>query len=57
MDGGLVAFLYGAAVDGEEVDGVLFKDGEEGFEFVLRFESHAGFDGEGDLATGFAESA
>ena len=57
VNGGLVAFFDSAAVDREEVDGVFFKDGEEGFEFVFRFEADTGFDGEGDLAAGFAKSA
>lgn len=34
VDGGLVAFFDGAAVDGEEGDVVFFEDAEEGVELV-----------------------
>ena len=69
MDFGAVHFLDGAAVDGEEVEGMFREDGQEFVEDLRGIEAEAGFDGEldgdgvaqraedGVHARGFAEQA
>ena len=57
VDGCLVSFLDGPSVDGEEINVVAFEDFEELVEFLLRFETYPGFDGERRFATGFPKSA
>ncbi len=56
VDGSLVAFFYGASMDGEEVDGVFFEKWEKGMEFVLSLEADTSFYGEGEFSAGFAQA-
>lgn len=57
MNGSLVAFLDGATVDGEEIDGMFFEDAQEVVKLIGRVETDPGFDGEGQVSAGLPQDA
>jgi uncharacterized protein YciU (UPF0263 family) len=57
VDRALVTFFDSASVNGEEVDGVLFKNTEESVEFIGSMKTNPSFYGEGKIAAGLAQNA